>query len=64
MSNTEAVELLVQSDLVDLSEQLGGALLYHTDADSGLVAVQLNDDGDEVARYTVNVSLQRIEDTP
>jgi hypothetical protein len=61
MSNTDKAELLVESDLLELTDSYGGELMYQRKDDIGLIAVQLDEDGDEVGRYEVHIELRPIE---
>ena len=48
----------VHSDLLLVQEVFGSEFIYEKHGDQ-LVAIQFDDDGDEVARYHVKVSLEK-----
>lgn len=54
-----SLTLCVQDDLLQVQDTFGSDLIYVKLAE-GLVAIQLNDEGDEIARYHVDVQLTRL----
>jgi len=57
--DTAPLILCVQDDLLQVQDNFGSDLIYVKSV-HGLDAVQFNDEGDEIARYTVDVQLTRL----
>ena len=49
----------IHDDLILVQDTFGSEFIYEK-ADDGLVAVEFNDEGDEVARYNVKVQLEKL----
>lgn len=52
-------ERALAEDILAIQDMQGTNLMYQT-TDEQLVAIELDDDGDEIARYNVHIKLEKI----
>lgn len=54
-----AAEQALAEDILSIQDMQGTNLIYQT-TDEQLVAIELDEEGDEVARYNVHIALEKI----